>query len=123
MSDQSIIAPLQVGDPLTITAGKPRWWDLRGWFRYLRFRMLYVEGGYVVTEVTHSVIHLRPDEPTLSACVWYRNWEVGYNYDAAYWTNVGWEAYKGGCDLDAPRLTSPTWEGILAEIDDAEDEA
>ena len=64
----------------------------------------------------------RPDEPTGQAAVWYRGWECDYEPDRANWTGEGYTAYLGGCDLDARQVSAPTWERLLEEIDDQEDE-
>ena len=63
----------------------------------------------------------RPVEPTESADVWYRGWEVGFDDTAHRWSGEGWRAYKGGCDLDAPTVSAATFIGCLNEIDEAED--
>jgi len=62
---------------------------------------------------------MRPAEPEIGdRDVWYRGWECGYNIDAALWGLEGWQAYLGGPDIDAPRVSARTWEGLLDEIDD-----
>ena len=63
-----------------------------------------------------------PPEPQGGAPVWYRGWECGWNDMAERYTKEGWEAYKGGCDLDARRVTAKTWAELLEAIDDEEDE-
>lgn len=63
----------------------------------------------------------KPAEPSHDASVWYRGWEIGWNDMAAKWAGTGWDAYKGGCDLGAPRIQSTEWQGCLDEIDDYED--
>lgn len=62
----------------------------------------------------------RPAQPGLTDHVWYRGWEVGYSRDADFWSNEGWIAYKGGCDLGAPEVRSGTYEACLDLIDDEE---
>lgn len=64
-----------------------------------------------------------PPEPSTAPgtpAVWYRGWECSWNGDAHFWTSEGWDAYKGGCDLGAPRISAKTWGALLDEIDDAE---
>lgn len=61
----------------------------------------------------------RPAEPEVGALdVWYRGWECGYNADAALWCGEGWEAYLGGPDIDAPKVTARSWGALLDEIDE-----
>lgn len=61
----------------------------------------------------------RPAEPDIGGeDVCYRGWECGYNTDAAFWCGEGWEAYLGGPDLDAPKVTARTWGALLDEIDE-----
>ena len=55
------------------------------------------------------------------ADVWYRGWECGWHEEAERWTGAGWEAYKGGCDLDAPSVNVATWQELLDMVDEAED--
>lgn len=50
--------------------------------------------------------------------IWYRGWEIIFSADAAYWTGEGWLAYKGGCDIDAPSLSAPSFVEIHSMIDD-----
>lgn len=64
----------------------------------------------------------RPKEPDGEAVVWYRGWEAAYDPDMAFWTTEKFRAYKGGADLCAPEVSSSTWEGLLDEIDDAENQ-
>lgn len=60
----------------------------------------------------------RPAEPEIGGDdVRYRGWECGYNTDAAFWCGEGWEAYLGGPDIDAPKVTARTWGALLDEID------
>lgn len=63
----------------------------------------------------------RPAEPSHDKDVSYRGWEIGWNDMAAKWTGTGWDAYKGGCDLGAPRITTADFSDCLDEIDDYED--
>jgi len=65
----------------------------------------------------------RPIEPADEGTVTYCGWECGFNADAAYWTGEGWQAAKGGFDLDALTVTARTFNDLLTEIDDAEDDA
>lgn len=62
----------------------------------------------------------RPPEPDTEGDIWYRGWEAGFDDMAHHYTSEGWRAYKGGCDLDAPQLSSKTWAGLLDAIDEAE---
>lgn len=64
----------------------------------------------------------RPPEPPKSDTVWYRGWECSYDATAAFWSGEGWNAYMGGCDLDAPHNSARTWEALLDEIDAEEDD-
>jgi hypothetical protein len=64
----------------------------------------------------------RQDEPTDGKPVWYRGWEITFSHDAAGWTGEGWHACLGGADLDCIQRTASTWEGILDEIDDFDEE-
>ena len=59
----------------------------------------------------------RPAEPTRNATITYRGWECAFYDDAEFWTGHGWQAYKGGADLDAPNVNARTWAGLLDEID------
>ena len=59
----------------------------------------------------------RPVEPVDGALVWYRGWEVGFDYMAARWSAGGWLAYYGGCDLGAPNVSGRTFDDCLDEID------
>ena len=62
---------------------------------------------------------VRPAEPKVGdRDVTYRGWECGYNIDASLWGFDGWEAYLGGPDIDAPRVTARTWADLLDEIDE-----
>ena len=63
----------------------------------------------------------RPAEPAHSQVIRYRGWEIGWNDMAAKWAGTGWDAYKGGCDLGAPRITTADFPDCLDEIDDYED--
>lgn len=63
----------------------------------------------------------RPAEPAHGEDVWYRGWEIGWNDMGAKWAGTGWDAYKGGCDLGAPRITASSFADCLDEIDDYED--
>jgi len=64
------------------------------------------------------LLRKRPDEPSVGAKdVRYRGWECGYNTEAALWGAEGWEAYLGGPDIDAPKVSARTWAGLLDEID------
>lgn len=68
-------------------------------------------------DMTKSVIS-RPAEPAIGAKdVRYRGWECGYNTEAALWGCEGWEAYLGGPDIDAPKVSGRTWAELLDEID------
>ena len=51
---------------------------------------------------------------------WHRGWEMLFCPDAAFWTNEGWLAYKGGIDLDARRLEAPTLAELQELINDEE---
>lgn len=66
--------------------------------------------------------HVRPNEPENGDLVWYRGWECGYNDMAQRYASEGWEAYRGGCDLDAPRLSESTWTALLDAIDEEEND-
>lgn len=59
----------------------------------------------------------RPTEPAHNETIWYKGWEIGWNQ----WAQ-GWDAYKGGVDIDAPRVTMVNWENCLDAIEDWEDE-
>ena len=63
-----------------------------------------------------------PPEPTDGKAVWYRGWEISYSHDAAAWTGEGWIACLGGADLDCVQRTAGSWEGVLNEIDDFDEE-
>jgi hypothetical protein len=65
----------------------------------------------------------RPDEPAWNEQVWYRDWECGFDEMSDRYANEGWVAYKGGADLDAPRVSAKSWDALLDAIDDEEDEA
>ena len=60
---------------------------------------------------------------TSVACEWYRGWEIHHNTD---WMPIAagceFDAYKGGCDLDAQRICGRTLEEVKLEIDDEENE-
>ncbi len=60
----------------------------------------------------------RPAAPRDGESIDYRGWECGFNVDAAAWCNEGWEAYLGGIDLDAPKVSGRTWAELLDEIDE-----
>lgn len=64
----------------------------------------------------------RPARPATTGTIWYRGWEIGWNEQAHFWAVAGWDAYKGGCDIDAPRVTMGNWDNCLGAIDDWEDE-
>ena len=65
----------------------------------------------------------QPDEPVnLDISTWYRNWEMMFDLDASMWSNEGWRAYKGGCDLDATNVSAASWQGLLDAIDEHEDD-
>jgi len=64
----------------------------------------------------------RPDPPEAGSDVWYRGWECGFDVEASLWCAEGWRAYKGGADLDVPTASARTWDALLDEIDDQEDE-
>ena len=59
----------------------------------------------------------RPVEPTDDALVWYRGWEVGYGIVGALWSGEAWQAYQGGCDLDAATVSGRTFDDCLDAID------
>ena len=80
-----------------------------------------VEAGYAPLD-EYVTRFTRPLEPKGTDNVWYRGWEVGYSADAGYWSDDGWIAYKGGCDLDAQEVRAATYEACLDLIDDEEDE-
>lgn len=63
----------------------------------------------------------RPAQPHPEATVWYLGWEIGWNDMAYRWANTGWDAYKGGCDPDAPRIQCDTFTDCLDEIEDYEE--
>lgn len=63
----------------------------------------------------------RPAEPKASSTAWYRGWEISFNEEAEKWTRTGWQAYKGGCDLDAPQVDAKTFSDCLDAIDETED--
>lgn len=67
----------------------------------------------------------RPAEPEGDATyggsnVRYRGWECAFYSDAEFWTGHGWQAYKGGPDIDAPNVSGLTFQELLDEIDDQE---
>ncbi len=64
----------------------------------------------------------RPAQPACDETIWYRGWEIGWNADAHLWLGDGWDAYKGGCDIDTPRITSSDFADCINEIDNWEDE-
>lgn len=59
----------------------------------------------------------RPQQPEKEDLVWYLGWEAGYDWQHEYYTGEGYVAYKGGCDLGAPKVSAGTWEGLLEEIE------
>lgn len=65
---------------------------------------------------------VRPTEPEGEASVFYRGWEAGYEDMASRWSAEGYRAYKGGCDLDAPTVSAPSWDALLDAIDEHEDD-
>lgn len=65
----------------------------------------------------------RPKEPKRDQNVWYRGWEITWNEQSHFWCDLGWDAYKGGCDIDVPRVMATGWDACLDEIDEHEDEA
>lgn len=65
---------------------------------------------------------IRPAEPVGKHIVWYRGWEVAHDEGEFYFGKNGWLAHKGGCDLDAPEVSSATYSGVLDEIDEAQNE-
>lgn len=71
--------------------------------------------------VSKAATHERPPEPDRDEGVDYRGWECLYNHEARFWTGEGWEAYRGGCDLEARRVTAYRWDQLLDEIDEEED--
>lgn len=58
-----------------------------------------------------------PVEPEIGHTVWYRGWEISFYDDAEFWTGNGWQAYKGGADLDAPNVSASTFTDLIEEID------
>lgn len=64
---------------------------------------------------------VRPSQPEGETLVWYRGWEAGYDWQHEHYTGEGYVAYKGGCDLGAPKLSAGLWEDLLTEIDDNEE--
>lgn len=63
-----------------------------------------------------------PAEPKNGERVWYRGWECYFSSDAHGWTGEGWIACYGGEDLDCVTRTASTWEKLLDEIDDFNEE-
>lgn len=77
----------------------------------------------MIAAIAHGMtLAAHPAEPKNGKTIWYRGWECGFHHEAASWGAEGWCAYKGGADIDAPTCSACTWEGLLSEIDDAEDE-
>ena len=70
-----------------------------------------------------AVSFIRPEQPDHKTTIWYRGWEISWNRDADFWLRQGWDAYKGGCDLDAPNIRAGKFADLLDEIDDAEGDA
>ena len=70
-----------------------------------------------------AVSFIRPEQPDHKTTVWYRGWEISWNEMAYFWARAGWDAYKGGCDLDAPQIQSAIFTDLLDEIDAAEEDA
>lgn len=64
----------------------------------------------------------RPAEPEIGHDAWYRGWECGYDVEASLWTGEGWQAYKGGADIDAPSESARTFNELLDAIDDREED-
>lgn len=58
-----------------------------------------------------------PAEPEEGKTVWYRGWEISFYDDAEFWTGNGWNAYKGGADIDAPHTSARTFPELIEEID------
>lgn len=54
---------------------------------------------------------------------WHRGWEIHHNTD---WMPIAagmeFDAYRGGADLDAPRISGKTMAEVVSEIDEAEDD-
>ena len=69
------------------------------------------------SQPVRSAMGERPLEPPANVTIRYRGWECSYNRDAAYWGAESWDAYFGGADLDAPRISGKTWNALLDEID------
>lgn len=86
----------------------------------LERNMQYLASNDPCDEFDHE--RIRPQMPIGEADVWYRGWEVGWDQQREFYSGEGYVAYKGGCDLDAPQLTSGSWVGILDAIDDEENE-
>lgn len=64
-----------------------------------------------------------PPEPTHDAKpVWYRGWEISWDAESYHWTQIGWRAYKGGCDLGAQEVSGLCYADVLDEIDAEEDD-
>lgn len=74
--------------------------------------------AYIAYGNREGLLQVRPDAPEHDKLVWYRGWECGWNDMAGFYTKEGWEAYYGGADLGAPRVTASTWADLLDEIDD-----
>lgn len=79
----------------------------------------YKLGLNTTPDSTTKAVVSRPAEPEVGAKdVWYRGWECGYNVEASLWGCDGWEAYLGGPDIDAHKVSGRTWAELLDEIDD-----
>lgn len=51
----------------------------------------------------------------------YRGWEIWHSNDTlTVWAGYEYDAYKGGVDLDAPRINGRTLDEVKAEIDEDE---
>lgn len=65
--------------------------------------------------------HKRPDRPQGDERVWYRGWEAFWDDLADSYMGTGFRAYIGGCDIDARYVAAGSWNDLLDEIDDEED--
>lgn len=65
-------------------------------------------------------IEQKPPEAKFGEDVWYRGWEAGQDDMAMKYTEESWIAYKGGCDLGAPKIRAKSWAELLEMIDDEE---
>lgn len=95
----------------------PAGWPLPKELRTAKVDVAVKETGY-----DRILDKTRPSEPPAGASAWYRGWECSYEPDRAHWTGEGYTAYKGGCDLDARTATGATWDVLLSNVDDEEDE-